>query len=412
MVRVILRSDRERPVLQRHPWVFSGAIGTLHGQPGSGDVVDVYAANGEWLARGTWSSSSQIRVRLFTWNHDEPLDDDLLRRRLERAIAGRTFLMCTPRHSDADAADAPACRLVYAESDGLPGLIVDRYGAYLVIQVLIPGMAVRAERIIALLAELVRPRGIYERSDVEVRQKEDLPATEGVRWGEAPPERLIFRSADRLPWRQSAPMARFFADIRSGQKTGFYLDQTANRQRVAAYCNGKQVLDCFCYTGGFTVHAAQAGALHVTAIDSSTQALAVLQEHIALNEISTAIEPVAGDIFKLLRQYRDDGRLFDVVILDPPKFAHNRAQIERATRGYKDINMLAMQLLRPEGILATFSCSGLVSSDLFQKVVFGAALDAGRDVQILERLAQAPDHPVLVSFPEGEYLKGVICRVC
>jgi 23S rRNA (cytosine1962-C5)-methyltransferase len=394
MAIITLQQSKERPVQQRHPWIFSGAIARVQGYVGRGDVVEVHDAAGEWLARGTWSSGSQIRARLFTWQPEEPLDEDMIRRRLERAIATRRWL-------GYDGAEH-ACRLVYAESDGLPGLIVDRYADYLVVQLLTQGVAARATLITELLAELVRPRGIYERSDPDMREKESLPPGEGRLWGEDPPERVMVEQPGAL---------RFSVDLRAGQKTGTYLDQAANRLRVAPYCSSQDVLDCFCYTGGFTLAAARAGARQITAIDSSAPALAQLGQNLALNGLSAPVEPVAGDVFKLLRQYRYEGRQFDVVILDPPKFAHAHGQIERATRGYKDINLIAMQILRPGGVLATFSCSGLISAELFQKVVFGAALDSRRDVQIIERLTQAPDHPVLLTFPEGEYLKGLICRV-
>ncbi len=393
MATVILHPGKERAARQRHPWIFSGAVARVQGYVGRGDAVEVCDASGEWLARGTWSSGSQIRTRLFTWQADEPLDIDLIRRRLERAIIGRAAIGHEAGNS--------GYRLVYAESDGLPGLIVDRYADYLVVQLLTQGMAVRTEPIVALLAELVRPRGIYERSEAEVREKEDLPPGEGLLWGEEPPDTIATEQQG----------GRFLADIRAGQKTGAYLDQAVNRLRVAAYCADRDVLDCFCYAGGFTVAAGRAGARHITSVDSSATALELLRANVALNDLATPLEPVAGDVFKQLRQYRHEGRQFDLVILDPPKFAHSQSQIDRATRGYKDINLIAMQILRPGGVLATFSCSGLVSADLFQKVVFGAALDAGRDVQVIERLTQAPDHPVLLTFPEGEYLKGLICRV-
>ncbi|MCG8353869.1 MAG: class I SAM-dependent methyltransferase [Chloroflexales bacterium] len=409
MASVTLRPGRERPVQQRHPWVFSGAIAQLRGQPRNGDVVEVHSAAGEWLARGTWSGASQIRIRLFTWDADEPLDDDLFRRRLERAISGRNSLFS---QATASVARPVAYRLVAAESDGLPGLIVDQYGDYLVIQLLTQGVATRANRIIQILAELRNPRGIYERSDSEVREKEALPFAEGLRWGEEAPVQLQvqFLSSEVRQGRGGSE-PHFIANLDTGQKTGLYLDQADNRLRVAAYCRNQQVLDCFCYTGGFTLYAAWSGASALTAIDSSVLALEKLQAQVELNGINTAVDAIAGDVFSLLRQYRTMERYFDVIILDPPKFVHNQAHLERATRGYKDINLLAVQLLRPGGILATCSCSGLVSADLFQKVVFGAAVDARRDVQILERLAQSPDHPVLLSFPEGEYLKGLICRV-
>lgn len=408
---LVLRPGRERPVQQRHPWVFSGAIARIDGSPDAGDSIDIQATSGEWLARGTWSGSSQIRARLFTWEHTEQIDSTLLRQRIERAISGRR---AAPQPFSAESA---ACRLVYAESDGLPGLIVDRYGAYLVIQLLTQGMAARAEQVIALLAELLAPQGIYERSDADVRQYEGLPPAEGPCHGQPPPESIICAMqplagpAHSAAEPQTASAPRFKVDLRAGQKTGFYLDQAHNRLRVAAYCAGKHVLDAFCYTGGFSVYAALAGARQITAIDSSAPALALCGEHMQLNTLTTEFEPVEGDVFRVLRQYRNEGRRFDVVILDPPKFAHNQGQLERATRGYKDINLLAMHLLQPGGILATFSCSGLVAAQLFQKVVFGAAIDAQRDVQIVERLTQAPDHPILLSFPEGDYLKGLICRV-
>jgi 23S rRNA (cytosine1962-C5)-methyltransferase len=394
MATVVLNRGKERPLQQRHPWVFSGAVARVEGYVGRGDAVDVVDSAGEWLARGTWSSGSQIRVRAFSWQIDEPLDAELIRRRLERAIAARGLL--------GFGAESDAYRLVYAESDGLPGLIVDRYGDYLAVQLLTQGMAARAELITRLLAELARPRGIYERSDAEVREKESLPPSEGLLWGEEPPERVQVRQAGGLlAW----------ADLRGGQKTGAFLDQGDNRLRVAAHCAGRDVLDCFSYTGGFVVAAARAGASRVTAVDSSGPALEGLRENLSLNGVSTPVEPVEADVFRQLRQYRAEGRQFDAVILDPPKFAHSQSQLERASRGYKDINLIAAQILRPGGILATFSCSGLVSADLFQKIVFGAALDARRDVQVIERLTQSPDHPVLLSFPEGEYLKGLICRV-
>ncbi|HMO57839.1 MAG TPA: class I SAM-dependent methyltransferase [Roseiflexaceae bacterium] len=392
MATVFLAAGKERPVQQRHPWIFSGAVRRVQGYVGRGDVVDVCDAQGEWLARGTWSSGSQIRVRLFTWEADEPLDPALIRQRLLRAIDGRMRLgLNNP---------AGACRLVFAESDGLPGLIVDRYGGFLVVQFLTQGMAVRADAIVALLAELVQPLGIYERGDADVREKEGLPRDDGVRWGQAPPPQLTIVEGAR----------RLLVDLCGGQKTGSYLDQAQNRDRVAAYCRGAEVLDCFCYTGGFTI-AAATDAATVEAVDSSASALAMLGDNLAQNQHTAQVAAVEGDVFKMLRQYRHEGRSFDVVILDPPKFAHSHGQIERAARGYKDINLIAMQILRPGGVLASFSCSGLIGPDLFQKILFGAAVDARRDVQILERLTQAADHPLLLTFPEGEYLKGLICRV-
>lgn len=399
MATVIVRPGRERPILQRHPWLFSGAIANVVGTPAPGEVVDVCASDGSWLARGFWSSSSQLRVRLATWDPAQPLDETWLRDTITRAVSGRERWLTNP---------AIACRLVFSESDGLPGLIVDRYGCYLVIQLLTQAMAVRAEQVVAALAELLAPRGIYERSDVDVREKEDLPPSVGLRWGEMPPRLPVFTiTGPGL----TATGIRMLADVVAGQKTGIYLDQAINHARVGAYCTDADTLDCFAYAGGFALAAASAGARQVTLIDASTDALALAGDNLRLNHITTPTEFVAGNAFRILRQYRNEKRQFDVIILDPPKFAYQQTHLERATRGYKDINLQALHLIRPGGILATFSCSGLVSADLFQKVIFGAAVDAKRDVQIIERLTQAPDHPVLLSFPESEYLKGLICRV-
>ncbi len=392
---IVLQPGKERPVRQRHPWIFSGAIARVQGHPEQGDAIDILDASGEWMARGTWSAESQIRARIFTWQPDELIDAGMISSRIDRAIAGREALGLLGSET--------ACRLVYAESDGLPGLIVDRYGDYLAVQILTQGMAKRQNEIVAVLAKRLTPRGIFERSDADMRDKEGLPPGEGLLWGEEPPTQFATRDAGGMI---------NMLDLRSGQKTGAYLDQALNHGRVAAYCTGQEVLDCFCYTGGFSVAAAKAGATQITAADSSPTALDMVQANLLANDLSvSSVETVAEDVFRLLRQYRQIEQQFDVIILDPPKFAYTQGQIERATRGYKDINLIAMQLLRPGGILATFSCSGLVSTDLFQKVIFGAALDANRDVQVIERLTQAPDHPLLLTFPEGEYLKGLICRV-
>ncbi len=384
----------------RHPWIFSGAIGAVRGSPAGGEAVEIHSASGEWLARGFYSGESQIRVRVATWDSEQPLDTPWLRTAIERAVAGRAGL--------ADGPDG-ACRMVFSEADGLPGLIVDRYGPYLSVQMLTQAMAVRADAVTVALAELFDPRGIYERSDADVREKEGLLSHEGLLWGEPPPERLELRPLSLLGAGTVPPP--MLVDLQGGQKTGHYLDQAANRARVAAYCRGANVLDCFSYSGGFSLYAAQAGAASLTLIDTSASALALAQANLALGAPGVTAELVEGDVFRVLRQYRAEGRTFDVVVLDPPKFAHSQHQIERAARGYKDINLLAMQLLRPGGVLASFSCSGLVSPDLFQKIVFGAAVDAHRDVQIVERLGQGPDHPVLLTFPESEYLKGLLCRV-
>ncbi len=392
--RVILKPGREKSVRLRHPWVFSGAIASLRGHPSPGAVVDVVDEAGRFLARGVYSPRSQIRVRLCTWDADEAVDRAFLCRRLERAFSGRRALENDPATT--------TYRLVHAESDGLPGVIVDRYGPYLVLQLLSWGAEIWREDLVALLAERCAPRGIYERSDAAVRRLEGLPPkTGGLLWGEEPPERVEV-------WEGGRP---FLVDIRRGQKTGAYLDQRENRLRVAPLCTGKEVLDVFTYSGWFAVHAASCGAASVVGLDSSAEALDLARENARRNGVEERTTWEEGDAFAVLREWRAAGRSFDVVILDPPKFAARTSQVAAATRGYKDINLLGMHLLRPGGLLVTFSCSGLVSAELFQKVVFGAALDAGRDVQVLSRLFQGEDHPVLLTFPEGAYLKGLLCRV-
>lgn len=400
MATITLRPGRERPVIQRHPWVFSGAIDAVHGEPADGEAVDILAPTGDWLARGLWSSTSQIRARLCAWDPNQVLDEEWLRERIARAVSGRAGL--------ANGEDG-ACRLVFSEADGLPGLIVDRYGVYLVIQILTQGMEARRAEVLRALVDLLAPRSIFERSDNDMREKEGMLPGDGLLWGAEPPDQIALLPAIAVGTSVVPP--RLLANLRTGQKTGFYLDQSHNRVRVAAYCQGAHVLDCFAYSGGFSAYAARAGAASLTLIDTSLPALDLARQNLALNDITTPADYVEGNVFKVLRGYRAEGRRFDVIILDPPKFANTQAQVNHASRGYKDINWLAMQLLNPGGVLATFSCSGQISPDLFQKIVFGASVDAGRDVQIIERLGQSPDHPILLTFPESEYLKGFVCRV-
>lgn len=390
---ITLKPGRERSLQNRHPWIFEGAIGQVQGAPVDGAVVDVHSSAGAWLARGTWSGKSQIRVRVWAWHEHEWINDDLIRARIANAVAARQALANDPTTT--------AYRLVFSESDGVPGLVADRYGDYVVVQLSTVGVALRAQAIVEALVDAVHPRGIYERSDAETRTREGLEPENRVLWGDVPDE--------PIPVLENG--YRFLADLQSGHKTGAYLDQRTNRQRVAVYCRDAEVLSCFSYTGGFEIAAAAGGARALTAIDSSAEVLALARQNYELNNVSVPVEQIAGNVFSELRRFRAEERSFDVIVLDPPKFVENRGQLERASRGYKDINLLAMQLLRPGGILATFSCSGLVSTDLFQKIVWGAAVDSRRDVQIVERLTQGGDHPVLLTFPEGEYLKGMICRV-
>ncbi len=390
--QVVLKAGKERSLLRRHPWVFSGAVAEVVGAPRPGAVVDVVDGAGHFLARGTYSPRSQIRVRLCTWDEGEVVGRAFWERRLERALAGRAAL---------EESGTTAYRLVHAESDGLPGVVVDRYGPFLVLQLLSQGADAWREELVALLVGRCAPRGIYERSDAPVRRLEGLPLRNGLLWGEEPPERVEV-------WEEGRP---FLVEIRRGQKTGAYLDQRENRLRVAPLCAGKEVLDAFTYSGWFAVRAAGEGAAAVVGLDSSSDALALAGENARWNGVEERTSWEEGDAFEVLREWRAAGRQFDVVILDPPKFAARREQVRAAGRGYKDINLLGLHLLRPGGLLVTFSCSGHISPDLFQKIVFGAAVDAGRDVQVIGRLFQGADHPVLLTFPEGAYLKGLLCRV-
>jgi 23S rRNA (cytosine1962-C5)-methyltransferase len=392
MPTITLKPGREKSLLRRHPWIFSGAIARLDGNPASGETVDLLAASGQFLARAAYSPSSQIRARVWTFDPSEQVDADFFRRRLKTAIASRDTWHVTR--------DADAFRLIHAESDGLPGLIVDRYADTLVVQFLTAGAEFWRETLADLLLELTGLTRIYERSDADVRELEGLPLRVGPLRGTINQPPLTIREHNLL----------FKVDIAQGHKTGFYLDQRPNRLRVRELAEGRDVLDCFCYTGGFTVNALAGGAKSALSVDSSAEALALCRENVALNSLLVSHHSVLeGDVFQLLRKFRDEGRSFDLIILDPPKFAPTAAQVEKAARGYKDINLLGFKLLRPGGILVTFSCSGGVDAALFQKIVASAALDAGVDAQIIEHLAQGPDHPVALHFPEGAYLKGLIC---
>jgi 23S rRNA (cytosine1962-C5)-methyltransferase len=393
MKAIILKRLREKSLLRRHPWVFSGAIASVEGKPKTGETVDVLAAEGAVLARGAFSPESQITVRVWTFDPSEEISPEFFHGRLERAIESRRGLMSQegPR----------GVRLINAESDGLPGIVVDRYGDYLAAQFLSAGAEHWKGAVAEGLSRLVSVEGIYERSDADVREKEGLPKIVGVLAGREPPDLIEI---------QEGP-CRFLVDVKRGHKTGFYLDQRENRGMIAEFARDADVLNCFSYTGGFGVAALQAGAARVTNVDSSANALELARLNADINGIEALrLENVEGDAFNVLRRWRDEGRTFDTIVLDPPKFAESQSQLLRASRGYKDVNLLAFKLLKPGGTLFTFSCSGLMTGELFQKIVADAALDAGREAQIIRRLAQASDHPTLLSFPEGSYLKGFICR--
>ncbi len=392
-----LKGGKEKPVLNKHPWIFSGAIDSISGgSPQPGEIVDICDSKNRWLARGYYNQNSQIRVRILTWKQSELIDSSFWSRRIELAISHRSLLGFEPKTN--------AYRLINAESDGLPGLVVDKYGDFLVVQFLTAGVDVHRDLLASLLVEKLNPIGIVERSDARVRRREGLQLISEQLYGEKPPEDYAIIENGM----------KFEVDLFAGQKTGFYLDQRDNREAVCEkrFVDRKDVLNVFSYTGGFSVYAASNGASSVLNVDISYKALERAERNMELNGFQrTADEYLAGNAFEILRHYRDSGRLFDMVILDPPKFARSRKEVNDACRGYKDLNWLAFRLLRPGGLLATFSCSGLVSADLFQKVVFGAAVDANRDVQIIKQLGHPADHPISITFPESAYLKGFLCRV-
>ena len=385
-MRIHLKPGRERSLRRRHPWIFSGAILRVEGDPQPGDTVAIADAQGEFLAWAAYSPKSQIRARVYSWDRTQEPNLEWFRARIAAAVRQRS--------SQSQQKQTSAYLVVHAESDGLPGLIVDRYNDGLIVQALSTGAAVWLPELAPILAEETDSTWIYERSDVEVRHLEGLTREQGSIFGEAPagPLEILENSIS------------FCADVRNGNKTGFYLDQRDNRQFLGQRVQGKRVLSCFAYSAAFDIYALVGGAAHVTRVESSGSA-----EALALNDITDdKTTPIQADVFETLRKLHADGEKFDTIILDPPKFARTARQAQKAARGYKDINLNAMRLLAPGGELHTFSCSGGVDADLFQKIVAGAALDASLNAKIVARLNQGGDHPVALNFPEGAYLKGLV----
>ena len=394
MNAIVLKPEREKSVLHRHPWIFASSIGKLEGSPGKGETVRIGNTKGQVLGWGAYSPDSQIRVRVWSFDPAETIDVAFFRKKLLRAIDLRQTAAYDSRTN--------AYRLVHAESDGLPGLIVDQYGEVLVMQCLNAGIEFWRDLLADLLMEITGAACLYERSDADVRQLEGLPERNGLLRGHLPEGDLTIQENGLY----------FKIDIQKGHKTGFYLDQRANRARLLSLVKGRSVLNCFAYTGGFAIYALAGGATSVVSIDTSADALALAKENLALNRLpAEKAEWMEGDVFQVLRQMRDQARSFDLIVLDPPKFAPTIAQAERAARGYKDINLLGLKLLSPGGLLFTFSCSGGISPDLFQKIVAGAALDAGVNARIIGTMTQGPDHPIALNFPEGAYLKGLILSI-
>lgn len=394
---IVLKPGREKSLVKLHPWVFSGAIQRIEGTPDPGDTVRVRSAEGRHLALAAYSPRSQIRARVWTFAEEGVIDAAFIGGRIREA-AGRRGFSGTAMLDTAE-------RLVNAEADGLPGVVIDRYGDVAVFQLLSSGAERWRDAVVDGLAGLAEWSCIYERSDADVRGLEGLEPRAGLVRGD------LARARPVIVEREPGYEARFEVDIVHGHKTGFYLDQRDNRAKVAAHARDADVLNCFAYTGGFAVHALLAGARHVTSVDTSADALGLARSNAMRSGIPTDRGSwVEADVFQYLRRARDEGRSFDLIILDPPKFAPSVAHIDRAARAYKDINLFALRLLRPGGIIATFSCSGVIDVTLFRKIVAGASQDARTDAEVLEWLGSAQDHPVILSFPEGEYLKGLLLR--
>ncbi|MEY8187191.1 23S rRNA (cytosine(1962)-C(5))-methyltransferase RlmI [Serratia marcescens] len=393
-MRLYLAKGREKSLLRRHPWVFSGAVQRVEGKAHSGETIDILDSQGKWLACGAYSPESQIRARVWTFQQDEEINIDFFIRRLQQAQSWRDWV------AQRDGLDG--YRLIAGESDGLPGITIDRFQNFLVLQLLSAGAEYQRPALLSALQHCYPECSIYDRSDVAVRKKEGLPLAQGPVLGDLPPELLPITEHGM----------KLLVDIQQGHKTGFYLDQRDSRLAARNYSAGRRVLNCFSYTGAFAVSALMGGCAQVISVDTSQAALDIAKQNVELNKLDlNKAEFVRDDVFQLLRNYRTQGEKFDLIIMDPPKFVENKNQLASACRGYKDINMLALQLLNPGGILLSFSCSGLMPTDLFQKILADAAVDAGRDVQFIEQFRQAADHPVIATYPEGLYLKGFACRV-
>ena len=398
MLTITLKPGKEKSLLRRHPWVFASAIDRVDGKAEErnrlGATALVQSSSGRFLARAAWSPHSQIRARVWTFDEREPVDHALLKRRIQAALDWRRQAV----------RDTDAVRIVFGEADGLPGLVADWYGGtsgHLVCQFQSAGVEAWKSALVQALSAATGCPNVYERSDASVRAREGLPSVTGVLAGAEPPAAIHIVENG----------VRYAVDVRGGHKTGFYIDQRDNRQLVADLAHERGVLNCFCYSGGFSLAALKGGARSVVSIDSAGDVLALARRNAELNGFDPArAEWLDADVFKALRQMREQGRSFDLIVLDPPKFAASPGQVERAARAYKDINLLGLQLLRPGGLLFTYSCSGAIGADLFHKIVAGAANDAGVDARILRRLSAGADHPMTTAFPEGEYLKGLLLQ--
>ncbi len=394
MIDVILKKGKEKAVLQRHPWVFSGAIEKVKGKPANGDVVRLVNTQGEFMAYGFYNDQSRVTLRLLEWNKDVQVNEAWFREKVATAVKSRDSILANGTNT---------CRLIFSESDYLPGLIVDKYAGHLAVQVLTSGIQNMMPVIIDELKKLLNPESISDKSDNASRAHEGLAEAENKVLAGSPPPELVEVLENNVV---------YGINITEGQKSGFYCDQRDNRHVLAAHAKDKKVLDCFCYTGGFTLNSLKEGAASVTSVDSSALAIETLAENIRLNKLdATKHTAIKSDVNAQLRKFRDEGEKFDVIVLDPPKYAPSRSALTRASRAYKDLNRLGMLLLNEGGLLATYSCSGAMDMETFKQVIAWAALDAGKQVQFIYQFHQPEDHPVRASFPEGEYLKGLLCRV-
>lgn len=389
-----LKKGKDKAARQRHPWVFSGAIENSNSDIHDGDIVQVTNSSGEFVAYGLFNGQSRVAIRLMSWEANQFPDEQWWRARIQGAIAARGHLL--------DATDTNTLRLIFAEADFLPGLIVDKYADFLVLQIHASGTERIKSVVVDELNRLLAPSGIYERSDANARMHEGLPSDNGLLFGIHPPEWVDV----------SENGIRYRVNIQEGQKSGFYCDQRVNRLLTAKYAAGRRVLDCFCYSGGFSLNALAHGAKEVVSVDSSALAIETLQANVALNGwTGERHSGIQADVNKQLRAFADSDERFDLIVLDPPKYAPSRSSLDKAARAYKDLNRRGLLLLESGGLLATFSCSGAMDITTFKQVLAWAAIDAGKEIQFIHQFSQPEDHPIRASFPEGEYLKGVLCRV-
>lgn len=391
--KVILKPKRAQPFFARHPWVYAGAIDRIDGAPADGDEVEVQSTAGTFIARGLFNAQSKIHVRLYSWDEGAALDRAFFRDRLDRANRLRTDTLKL-------GGPERGYRVAFSESDFLSGMVVDRYGDWLAVQFTALGLANRREVIGDVLREVLQPRGIYLRTEKGIGKLEGLELHDGPLWGEAPPADLVIEENG----------LRFVVNLAEGQKTGYYLDQRDNRAAVAQLCGGQRVLDAFCYSGGFGLHAAKAGAADVLGVDASEAALELARRNAAANGLAN-VSFHCADVFKHLGELVASGRKFDVVVLDPPKFARNRAAVPDALKGYRRLHQLALKLLDRDGLLVTCCCTGLIALPELEDVIAQVVMESKRDLQILARRGASADHPVAISCRESGYLKCLISRV-